>query len=360
MSDLQRAELPPATPALHGDPPRAATPQAVVDRRELAFVAIERTHMPMVMTDMRRPDQPIVMANQAFLNLTGYSAEEVVGRNCRFLQGPDTCEIAVAELRAAIVEGRDVTTELLNYRKDGSSFWNELHLSPIRDDCGEVIYIFGSQRDVSERRAAQALAASEHRLLREVDHRAMNVLALVDGIVRLSKAETAPRYAAAVQRRVQSLAKAHALLSRYRWRSVPLAELIQTQVEPFGLSRVALQGPEVAVGAGVVQPLAMVVHEMIANAATHGALSAPEGTLTVHWSKKEHPAEVDVTWREVGGPSPPEQRVRGFGETMMSAIVERQLGGALHRTWTEGGLEAEIRIPLHPRAARREASPQPG
>jgi len=344
MSSFPRSAPSPVPSDLHGDPPLAATPQAVVDRRELAFVAMERTHMPMVITDVRQADNPIVMANQAFIDLTGFEAQEVIGRNCRFLQGPDTCKIAIAEIRASIAEGRSVTTELLNYRKDGSTFWNELHISPIRDDKGAVIYIFGSQRDVSERRAAQALAASEHRLLREVDHRAMNVLALVDGIVRLSKADSAPRYAAAVQRRVQSLAKAHALLSRHGWHAVPLEELFRSQVEPFGLSRVDLIGPELRLAATLVQPLALVVHELVANAVSHGALSVPQGALTIQWVS-QRPAEVDVIWSETGGPPPAEERARGFGWTMISSIVERQLGGAFSQTWEARGLQAEMRIP---------------
>jgi PAS domain S-box-containing protein len=318
-----------------------------VDRRELAFIAVERTHMPMVVTDLRQTDNPTVMANRAFLDLTGYEAHEVIGRNCRFLQGPDTCQIAVAEIRASIAEGRSVTTELLNYRKDGSTFWNELHLSPIRDDKDEIIYVFGSQRDVSERRAAQALAASEHRLLREVDHRAMNVLALVDGIVRLSRADDAPHYAASIQRRVQSLAKAHALLSRYGWHAVPLGELFSSQVEAFGLSRIRLSGPDIRLAATLVQPLALVVHELVANAASHGALSDPQGALTILWSS-QRAAKVEVAWSETGGPPPAAQRVRGFGWTVIDTILKRQLGGAMRQIWDNRGLKVEMSFPTHP------------
>jgi PAS domain S-box-containing protein len=283
----------------HGDPPAAATPQAVVDRRELAFIAVERTHMPMVMTDMRQPDAPIVMANTAFLNLTGYDADEVVGRNCRFLQGPDTSALAIAELRTAIDQGQEITTTLLNHRKDGESFWNELHLSPIRDDAGEVIYVFGSQRDVSDRRRAQILAASEHRLLREVDHRAMNVLALVNGIVRLSNADNAARYAASVQHRVDSLARAHRLLAEQGWRSLLLSEIFASQLEPFGASRIALVGAALRAPAIVVQPLSLVVHELLSNAVTHGALSQSDGRVEVRWRHVEANL-VEIVWEEHG------------------------------------------------------------
>ena len=109
------------TQTLHGDPPAAAEPEALPDRNELATVAMERTRMPMVVTDPRQPDNPIVLANKAFLDLTGYSAEEVIGRNCRFLQGEGTSPEAVEQIRQALREERDLEVEILNYRKDGSA-----------------------------------------------------------------------------------------------------------------------------------------------------------------------------------------------------------------------------------------------
>lgn len=355
MSGPSREQPPTVVSALRGDPPVAATPQAVIDRRELAFIAMERTHTPMVVSDMRQPDYPVVMANQAFFDLTGYCADEVLGRNCRFLQGPETSEAAIAEVLDAILAGHTITIDLLNYRKNRSTFWNELHLSPIQDDTGAVIYMLASQRDVSDRHAVSELAASERRLLKEIDHRAMNVLALVNGIVRLSSSDSPSRYAAAVQRRVQSLAKAHSLLSSHGWHNVPLDELLQTQVQPYGFSQVELNGPAVALEAALVQPLSLVVHELTINAVMHGALSSSGGTVAIGWSTQRQSGEVDVTWSEAGGPAPPEQRIRGFGSTMVSSIIERQLGGVLRQTWHAGGLRAEMQIPLNGKRMRMTA-----
>jgi len=108
-----------------GDSPVAADSDILDDRRELALVAVERTRMPMVITDPRKTDNPIVLANQAFLDLTGYKASEVLGRNCRFLQGPDTSQADIQTLRDGLARGDDhIDIELLNYRKDGSTFWN--------------------------------------------------------------------------------------------------------------------------------------------------------------------------------------------------------------------------------------------
>ncbi len=339
MSDaIQPAE------GLHGDQAAASSEQGLADRKELAFVAVERTRMPMVITDARQADQPIVLANRAFLELTGYTAEEVIGRNCRFLQGADTSPEAVAKIRVAVAAGEECDVELLNYRKDGSSFLNQLHLSPVHDDRGELLYIFASQRDVTDYRRVQGLEAVERRLLREVDHRAMNALAIVEGIVRLSRADDPSQYAAAIQRRVHALANAHVMLGRQAWRDISLEQLLRAQVEPYGERQITLQGPPVALSAALVQPLALVLHEMIANADRHGALSTPDGKIALNWS---HGAEGGfvLRWTETGGPAPSIDRKRGFGFTMVPAIIERQLRGQADLDWRPEGLAAQFSVP---------------
>jgi PAS domain S-box-containing protein len=125
------------------------------DRGNIFFAAVEMTRMPMVVTDPRRPDNPIVFANGAFFDLTGYSDEEVIGRNCRFLQGPQTDPRTVDEVRLAVKERRAVAVDLLNYRKDGTPFWNALFIGPIFDKGGELLYFFASQMDITERRSTQ-------------------------------------------------------------------------------------------------------------------------------------------------------------------------------------------------------------
>ncbi len=124
--------------------------------------AVDRARQSMLLTDPKLPDNPIVFANPAFLDLTGYEVDEVMGRNCRFLQGPETDPEAVSALRGAIAEAREISLELLNHRKDGSAFWNQLTVSPIRDDAGQVVRFLATQLDVTARRVAeQALRVSE-------------------------------------------------------------------------------------------------------------------------------------------------------------------------------------------------------
>ncbi len=115
--------------------------------------AMRATRMPMLITDPRQPDNPIVFVNDAFVKLTGYSREETLGRNCRFLQGPGTNLEDVSRLRKAVANLEPIEIDLLNYKKDGSIFWNRLLVSPVFNQ-GELTYFFASQLDVTRERTA--------------------------------------------------------------------------------------------------------------------------------------------------------------------------------------------------------------
>jgi PAS domain S-box-containing protein len=125
------------------------------DRSTVFFAALQMTRMPMTLTDPNQPDNPIVFANKAFLDLTGYEEHEILGRNCRFLQGVETDRDSVAELRAAIDAKEAIALELINYRRDGSSFWNAVFIAPVLGPDGELLYFFASQLDVTRRRESE-------------------------------------------------------------------------------------------------------------------------------------------------------------------------------------------------------------
>ena len=105
--------------------------------------------------DARLPDRPLTYVNEGFERMTGYAAADVMGRNCRFLQGPDTDDADVAEIRSALEEHRECVVEILNYRKDGTTFWNRLSITPVRNVLGEVTHFIGVQSDVTARRFAE-------------------------------------------------------------------------------------------------------------------------------------------------------------------------------------------------------------
>ncbi|MGZ4507826.1 MAG: SpoIIE family protein phosphatase [Blastococcus sp.] len=138
--------------------------------RERAVIA---TDITFTITDPREPDNPLIWVNPSFTRVTGYEAQEVVGRNCRFLQGPATDPAAVDTIRAAIADRRTVTTTLLNYRKDGTAFWNQLSISPVFDGEGALVSFVGVQTDVTERvrveREREAAFTAERAARREAE-----------------------------------------------------------------------------------------------------------------------------------------------------------------------------------------------
>ena len=130
--------------------------QDVTERRQaeeqlrLRDRAIQSIAEGILITDPNQPDNPIIYASPSFERLTGYAEHEVIGRNCRFLQGKDTNPETVAEVRRAVADGRPCAVEILNYRKDGTPFWNALSISPVRN--GHLTHFVGVQHDVTERR----------------------------------------------------------------------------------------------------------------------------------------------------------------------------------------------------------------
>nr|AML76401.1 putative LOV domain-containing protein [Phelline lucida] len=110
---------------------------------------LERIEKNFVITDPRLPDNPIIFASDSFLELTEFTREEILGRNCRFLQGPETDQGIVSKIRDAIREQREITVQLINYTKSGKKFWNLFHLQPMRDQKGELQYFIGVQLDGS-------------------------------------------------------------------------------------------------------------------------------------------------------------------------------------------------------------------
>ena len=204
-------------------------------------------------------------------------------------------------------------------------------------------------RSVKGRRAAEA---QRELLVREVDHRAKNVLAAVQSVLRLTRADDKVGYVRAVEARIASLARAHALLADEKWSGAELRAVAERELAPF-LGRaqappaVLIDGERVPLAPGAVQPVAMALHELATNAAKHGALSRPEGRVALSWALDAATGRLRLLWSESGGPpgaGPPSRR--GFGSTVLDATMRRQLGGQATLTWSPEGLRCAIALPV--------------
>ena len=172
----------------------------------LSIEALVKAPFSLVLTDPSQPGNPIVFINNAFTRTTGYSAEEAVGRNCKFLQGPETDMATVAEVRRALDQRRDVTVDILNYRADGSPFWNRLYIGPIGDEGTNTPFFLGIQTDLGAAPETYARLVRSERALIEVRHRVKNHLAMIVGMIRLQARQSrSGEDFSAVARRVEAL-----------------------------------------------------------------------------------------------------------------------------------------------------------
>ena len=179
-----------------------------------ASLAFTRASVAMVMTNPRIDDNPIVYVNDAFGRLTGYDKSAVIGRNCRFLQGPDTDPEGVRRIREAIAAREEISIDLLNYRADGEAFLNRLVIAPVYDDAGQLTYFLGIQKEMTSRdvRSAEAGAAADAsepdiaEQLTAIQHRVRNHLSMIVGMIRVqARGSVAPEEFSALAHRIESL-----------------------------------------------------------------------------------------------------------------------------------------------------------
>ena len=219
--------------------------------------------------------------------------------------------------------------------------WVECHGIVVRDGQTQAARFLGVFLDISPRRAAEE---TRDLLAREVDHRARNLFAIVQAIVRLTKASNLADYRRAVDARVQVLARSHSFLSDAAWEPPTLATLIEVELAAFGPQHFTVAGPPVRLQPGAVTGFSLIVHELATNAARHGALSVETGRLAVSW-QLDRGQGLRLTWRESGGPTLADApAVRGFGSDLIANAVQ-QLGGTYAKTWREEGLLCEIAVP---------------
>ncbi len=241
-------------------------------------------------------------------------------------------------------EGRAHQLEFRIVRPDGQVRWCVGSAAATVDSNNRVVRVSGVTFDITDRKEAEE---RQTLLAREVDHRAKNALALVQSILRLTRAKSLPAYVSAVEGRIKALSRAHTVLSQSRWQGADLRGLVEEELAPYRVSdaeKIKTSGPEILLQPAPAQTLALALHELATNAAKYGALSSMSGKLQLSWQSINDNLVLD--WNETGGPVTEAPTTGGFGTRIILASIESQLRGRADFNWRREGLHCVISVPL--------------
>jgi PAS domain S-box-containing protein len=274
---------------------------------------------------------------------------EVTPENVRALLHPDDIEELSKAMKQFAQGAQSYEAQFRIRRPDGEIRWCVGAAAASMDANKRIVRISGVTSDVTERKEAEQ---RQMLLAREVDHRAKNALALVQSIVRLTKADTMENFVRAIEGRIAALSRVHTILSMSRWQGAELRNLVEEELAPYLLgdaSRISIEGPRTTLKPTSAQTLALVLHELATNAAKYGALSTSAGRVALRWTiAKEN---LHFEWEESGGPPVSTPSRRGFGTRSVIASVESQLGGKADFDWRPAGMLCRLTAP---RAGRQQ------
>lgn len=286
--------------------------------------------------------------SRRWYDFTGQTPATALGTGWLAAVHPDDRAAARAIFEAAAQGGTALRIDYRLRRADGVWRWAIDAAEARFDAAGTYLGHVGSVLDITDRREAEE---RQTLLAREIDHRAKNVLSVVQAVLRLTRAPDARSFARAVEGRVAALARAQTLLARDHWARGDLRSLLEGELEPFlgepdaGGNRATLSGPAVALPTGAAQPLTMLVHELATNAVKHGALSVAGGRLLVSWHVEA--GTLHLRWQEQGGPKVAGSPGRaGFGTRVLDGTARGQLGGSIALQWLPTGLVCTLTVPL--------------
>lgn len=244
----------------------------------------------------------------------------------------DECPMAIALRERRPVRGIEAIAE----RPDGSRVAFLPYPTPIFDEQGELLGAVNMLVDITAQKQAR-----EHLALvaREVDHRANNLLAVMQGLMLLTKAETVEGYKAALAGRFAALARANSLIASRRWTDVNLRTLVEEEVQAVCGHQAQVIGEPLEISPAAAQSLSMVIHELCTNALKYGALTSGEGRVVVSW-KVDGDDRLVFNWREQG-PAAAEPSRNGTGSALI-AVTARKLGATVEREWTASGLHFRL------------------
>jgi PAS domain S-box-containing protein len=261
----------------------------------------------------------------------------------RPLISPGDFELLERAFRKLSKSANTFQTEFRVLRPNGEVRWCTGTAIANFDEQGRLIWLSGVTADITERKRAEE---RQILLAEEVDHRARNVVAVVQSIMRLTRADTIDGYIGALDGRIGALSNAHRLLASSRWEGADLNRLVDEEFAPYragGKERVSVRGPVVVLPPATAQTIALALHELATNAAKYGALSREAGRVDLTWRLSD--GRLELVWNEFDGPQivPPSRR--GYGSRAIVAGIERQLGGIVKFDWQPNGLSCTLSVP---------------
>jgi PAS domain S-box-containing protein len=331
--------------------------------------AVESSAVPIAIADPFEPDCPLVFVNDAFLKLVGYSEDEVLGRNCRFLQGPETRDEDRQVLKEAIENQTTISHEILNYKKDGTPFWNELHMAPMLDDRGDLLYFIATQVDVTDRvhrqddlkheldaktEALRDQAERTHHMAREMTHRVRNSLALIQAMLRMQLSsladDTARNALIGALSRIQAIVEIQRIIEHGDIDSkVEIGEIIGSiceKLDHISRAHVAHSADSIEIGEEMITPIALIVSELVTNAQKHAYGADQGGIIAVTARRKGESIELSIRDDGQGVPEDFDPRaVKGFGMKMLMHEIDH-LGANLRVEKQDKGTAFIVDIPL--------------
>jgi len=253
---------------------------------------------------------------------------------------------------------RDVSPDKPSYKKtfrfrcpDGRDIWLEESSIAEFDATGQFLRLKGLTLDITERKQSEE---RQGLLIAELDHRVKNLLARVAVISSYTRqgSNSMDQFVQVLDRRIQSMAAAHSLLSQSRWSGVNIADLVHSQLAPYATTaNTTIGGPDVTLTPTVTQAVAMALHELVTNAVKYGALSSPSGHVAVNWHQPvdAESGRVKIEWRESGGPPVVKPTKTGYGTSLIREMIPHELGGAVDLAFLTEGVCCQIDVPLEQR-----------
>lgn len=211
------------------------------------------------------------------------------------------------------------------------------------DGSARLVRVSGVIVDITERKRAEE---RQMLLAEEVDHRARNVVAVIQAIMRLTRSKSIDEYVKTLDGRIRALSTAHKLLAKARWEGADLKRLVNEEVAPYrgrDLEKIDVQGPEMLLPPAVAQTLALALHELVTNAAKYGALSTDSGRIKIAWDIEEE--QLTLSWSEFHGPRVKHPNRGGYGTRVIKGGIESQLGGHAEFDWCPDGLRCTLSVP---------------